>query len=159
MSPVLPDDLHTPDQLSVCIQELRKLVSERRDAAARTRMNGDASALPAVPPLVASLLKANQLTGSTLKEFEELIKTLETLRLNTPVVHLTFATLPGPKLIAKLVEWFRREIHPQALLSFVMDRTIGGGVIVRTSSRVYDFSFTSQLLRQKDRLTEIIRRV
>lgn len=159
MNPALPADLHTPDQLSVCIQELRKLVSEQRDAAVRSRMKGDSSTPPAVPPLVASLLQANQLTDSSLKELEELIKALEVLRLKTPVVHLTLASLPGPKLVAKLVEWFRREIHPQALLSFVMDRTIGGGVIIRTSSRIYDFSFTSQLLRQKDRLTEIIARV
>jgi F0F1-type ATP synthase delta subunit len=159
MNPTLPADLHTPDQLSVCIQELRKLVSERRDAAVRTRMKDGSSTPPAIPSLVASLLQINQLTGSTLKELEELVKALETLRMKAPVVHLTLASLPGPKLIAKLVEWFRREVHPQTLLSFVMDRTIGGGVIIRTSSRIYDFSFTSQLLRQKDRLTEIIARV
>ncbi|HEX6462530.1 MAG TPA: hypothetical protein VFZ58_04680 [Candidatus Saccharimonadales bacterium] len=161
MTPALSADIYTLDQLSVCIQELRKLVGEQRDKAAQAHMNGASAstAAPSMTPLAASLLHANQLADPTPKELEEVIKALETLRLHAPVIHLTLASLPGPKLLAKLVDWFRKEIHPQVLLTLVMDRTIGGGIIIRTHASVHDFSFTSQLLRQKDRLTEIAARV
>jgi hypothetical protein len=159
MNLMLPAEMYSSDQISVCIQELRRLVSLRRDMATQSRVGVASRAQASVPTLVEALLHANGLTGATLKELEDVIKALESLRSSTPVVHLTFASLPGPKLIAKLVEWFRREVHPQALLSFVMDRTIGGGVIIRTHATMYDFSFTNQLLRQKDRLTEIVARV
>jgi len=155
----LPADIYTPDQLSMCIQELRGLISARRDLAAKSRVGNTPETTPAVPPFTASLLQANRLSGSTAKELEELVKALESLRLKAPVVHLTLAALPGPKLSVKLVEWFRREIHPSTLLLFVMDHTIGGGVVIRVGSRVYDFSFSSQLVRHKNRIAEISARV
>lgn len=159
MNLALPTDIYTPDQLSMCIQELRGLVSARRDSAVKSRVASAPETAPAVPPFTASLLQANRLSGSTAKELEELIKALESLRLKAPVVHLTLAALPGPKLSVKLVEWFRREIHPSALLLFVMDHTIGGGVVIRVGSRVYDFSFYSQIIRHKNRIAEIFTHV
>lgn len=157
MNLVLPDAIRSPDQLSLCLQELRKLVSKQRDASARAHVAAKPAEPPSPSPDVQALLLANKLVEAS--DIEAVIPTLEQLRANAPAVHVTLAALPGSKLAAQLASWFRAEIHPHTLITFIMNRQIGGGVIVRAGSHVYDFSFNSQLARQKDKLAEIFARV
>lgn len=155
MSVRLPVDVYSPDQLSLQLQELRHLLAKRRDIAAQARVNGATQPYPALSFELQALLKANAVREDDLAGLEVLIKELEALRQKAPVVHLTMAALPNRNLARQLTVWFRDQIHPDTLLTFVMRRDIGGGLMLRAGSNVYDFSFRGQLLRHKDRISEI----
>lgn len=159
--PRLPIDLYSPDQLSVHIQGLRELLGKRRDAAIQSRIVGKGPGVPvlSLSPTMQSLLRLNNVKLENANDLETLLKSLEQLRTTAPIVHLTFATLPNHTFAQQLTVWFRNQIHPQTLLRFVMKREIGGGMVLRAGSTIYDLSFRTQLLRHKDKITEIFGRV
>lgn len=151
----LPVDVYSPDQVGLLVQELRALLGKRRDLIAQARITGRADPFPSLSSTLETLLKTSTIIPDDLSSLEELIKQLEDLRVAAPMVHLTLAAMPNRTLIRQLTVWFRDQIHPNTLLTFVMRRDVGGGVIVRAGSSIYDFSFRGQILRHKDRISEI----
>ncbi|HSX48330.1 MAG TPA: F0F1 ATP synthase subunit delta [Candidatus Nanoarchaeia archaeon] len=79
--------------------------------------------------------------------------------LKKPVVHLTFAVPPTVGIKADMVKWFRKEISPDILVRFSINRNIIGGLVVRTTGRIYDFSFRKQFLAHQNLIPEILHRV
>ena len=69
------------------------------------------------------------------------------------------AALPNRAQRESLVTWFRANVSPHLLLSFVADRNLGGGVVVRTPNRVFDFTWKQQLVAGRSKLAEIIKNV
>ena len=67
--------------------------------------------------------------------------------------------LPNRVQRENLVTWFRSNVSPHLLISFVADRNLGGGVVVRTPNRVFDFTWKQQLTVGRAKLAEIIRSV
>ena len=76
-----------------------------------------------------------------------------------PVIHLTFATPASPAVKVAMVRWFREHIHSTLLVKFDVNRNIVGGLVVRTPSRIFDFSFRRPLLDNKSLIPEILKRV
>ena len=74
-----------------------------------------------------------------------LIGALRELKERAPVVHVTFAASAGREEIAKLVDWVRQSVHPQAVLVIGLAPELIGGVYVRTANKVFDLSIRSQL--------------
>jgi F0F1-type ATP synthase delta subunit len=68
---------------------------------------------------------------------------------------MMLAALPNRAMKRMIVEWFRREVHPQLLLTFSARGDIGGGFILRAGSKQYDFSFRGKILSNKQRIVEI----
>lgn len=120
----------------------------RTDASRRSDHGDDTE--PERSALLQSLLDAadGQDTHQLLEELEQLLH-------HAPVVHVTTGALPGHDLRLHLTGWFRREIHEHVLLTFAARRDIGGGVVVRAGSHVYDFSFKRLILDNKHRITEL----
>jgi hypothetical protein len=75
----------------------------------------------------------------TLKE--QLLK----LKDKAPVIHMTFATTADPESLQDLVDWVRKELHPQALISTGLQPSLIGGVYMRTPNHVYDFSMRASM--------------
>jgi hypothetical protein len=93
----------------------------------------------------------------TLSAIEALLDHLKSLKL--PEVHIMLAALPNHTQRVVLVEWFRNNTNQQLLLSFVADRNLGGGIVVRTPNRVFDFTWKQELVAARDKLAGILRRV
>jgi hypothetical protein len=93
----------------------------------------------------------------TVEALEQLVETLKNLKL--PEVHITLAALPNHSQRETLVNWFRTNVTPHVLLSFVADRNLGGGVVIRTPNHVFDFTWKQQLLAGRGKLAEIVRNV
>jgi F0F1-type ATP synthase delta subunit len=70
-------------------------------------------------------------------------------------MHLTLGAPATRTLKRQLTVWFRSQIHPDSLLTFAARSDIGGGLILRAGSRVYDFSFRSKILENKSRIMEL----
>lgn len=144
----LPADLHSPDQLSELVMELRSYIDALRDTAVKNRSGASAG----LPPM-STLLK--QLFENATTTPEDLLRELETMLKHSPVAHVILPAPAGKELRHQLIVWFRTEVHPQTLLTFTERRDIGGGVIVRAGSNIYDFSFKRLIVDNKHRLTEI----
>lgn len=151
MSMNLPTDVYSPDQVSLLTMDLRTYIDALRDTAVRaSKGTRKATAQPETSPLVRSILEASP--DSTP---EELLKDLEALLKTAPIIHLTLAAMPSNDMKHQLVTWFRTQINPSTLVTFTQRRDIGGGVIVRAGSRLYDLSFKRRLLDNKQRIAEL----
>ena len=94
---------------------------------------------------------------ATVEVLEELLNHLRTLKL--PQVHIMLAALPNRAQREALVTWFRSNVTPHLLVSFVADRNLGGGLVVRTPNRVFDYTWKQQLVAGRGKLAEILHRV
>jgi ATP synthase delta (OSCP) subunit len=94
---------------------------------------------------------------ATLESLEGLLVHLRGLKL--PEVHIMLAALPNRVQRETLVAWFRANVSPKLLLSFVADRNLGGGLVVRTPNRVFDYSWKQQLVSGRSKLAEILKHV
>jgi len=94
---------------------------------------------------------------ATLESLEALLAYLKRVKL--PEIHLTLAALPNRAQRETLVSWFRANVSPHVLVSFVADRNLGGGLVVRTPNRVFDYTWKQQLVAGRGKLAEIIKHV
>jgi hypothetical protein len=93
----------------------------------------------------------------TLESLEALLDYLKKLKL--PEVHIMLAALPNRAQREAFVNWFRSNTTPHLFISFVADRNLGGGIVVRTPDHVYDYSWKQELLTGRDKLVGILKRV
>jgi len=94
---------------------------------------------------------------ATIESLEALHDALRDLKL--PQVHIMLAALPNRAQREALVTWFRTNVSPSLLLSFVADRNLGGGLVVRTPNRVFDYTWKQQLISGRGKLADILHRV
>ncbi len=94
---------------------------------------------------------------ASVESLEALLLALRGLKL--PEVHIMLAALPNQTQREVLVTWFRTNVSPALLLSFVADRNLGGGLVVRTPNRVFDFTWKQQLIAGRTKLAGILKRV
>ncbi len=93
----------------------------------------------------------------TLETLEGLLTELRALDL--PQIHVKLAAMPNHEERRVLVAWFRANVGRTSLISFVADRNLGGGIVVRTPNHVYDYTWKQQLLGGSTKLAGIIRSV
>lgn len=156
----LPSDLYSPDQLGIIMLELHNYTSKLQKLALKAQVAGDKKdeALPATSALLAELLQATGMQPDDTAELETLLNDLESIRASAPVAHLTLTALPNRTIKRELIEWFRAHIHPHAMITFAIRTDIGGGMLLRAGSRVYDLSFREQLLQHKAIIPKLVRK-
>lgn len=152
----LPPDVYSPDQLGIVLWELGDVSAKLRDAAHREAVTkGQAEAEIHTSALLMNVLQTAGVSSRDLKALEQLQSEIKAVRDQAPTVHMMLAALPNRAMKRLIVEWFRRELHPQLLLTFSARGDIGGGFILRAGSKQYDFSFRARILANKQRLVEI----
>jgi F0F1-type ATP synthase delta subunit len=92
--------------------------------------------------------------NSTEASLTELVDVLQKLQI--PIVHVTLAALPNHTQRLLLVRWVQALSMPRPLLLFSADRTLGGGVIVRTPNHIFDWSFRQKLEDGKANLGQAV---
>ena len=93
------------------------------------------------------------------KSLDELIATLEDYANTAPVLTVTLAAVPSTGLKRQLVGWCRDNLAPNVLINFQFNATLLGGMVVRSGSHVYDWSFRRTILAERERFPEVLRRV
>jgi hypothetical protein len=154
----LPVAIYSPQSLETVTYEAEKYLEWAREALVHQKVGAASVPEPNFSAetvmVVESWLGGNKPTISSLEELVECLKNLQ-----PPVIHVTLAALPSRPQRVQLIDWFRANISSAALVSFVADRSLGGGVIVRTPNHLYDYSWRAQLLAGRGRLAEIIHNV
>ncbi len=95
----------------------------------------------------------------TIKMLDELIKTLEAYGRNAPSMSITLAALPSSGMKKILVGWCRDNISPNVMVDFQFNSTLLGGLVVRSGSHIFDWSFRRQILAERNKFPEVLRRV
>lgn len=158
----LPLAIQSPDQLQLGTDELGRyaeiLARTGRQAVAtgKDTGRGHLSGLSECGLALLALVPEKRRAEAT--AVEDLAGRLEDLLHSTPTVHLTLATMPPSELRAELTRWFRETIHPAVLLAFHANPRLAGGMTVRTTNRVYDWSFRTPLLKRTDAFIKLLER-
>lgn len=154
----LPPSIYSPDQLSSVTWELSRLISVLRKEAIRstvTKSSTKNEAITEITVLLQDLLKASNVAQDDQLKLEQLHKEIKTLRDDAPSIRIILAAFPASSIKAQLVKWLRKEVSPQLLCVFSVRGDIGGGVIIRTNSKQFDFSFKSKLIGNRYRIGEL----
>ena len=154
----LPSNINTPQLLEAVEFEVERLRTWLSDSEVKRKVGAKAVAEPSRSPetqtLIDGWLEGRTMTVETLAGLAS-----ELTKLKPVTVHLTLAALPGESLKLTLIEWFRTNCCPDLLISFSADRTIGGGLIIRTPNRIFDYSFRQRLIDGRSKIPELIRHV
>jgi hypothetical protein len=154
----LPAAVYSPQMLESVIYDIQYYLDWIRQNQIRKQVGAKPKEEPNHSDETVLVIEA-WLSGqpATISSIEALHGHLKNLKL--PEVHIMLAALPNRTQRVALVEWFRNNTNQQLLLSFVADRNLGGGIVVRTPNRVFDFTWKQELVGARDKLAGILRRV
>jgi hypothetical protein len=154
----LPAAVYSPQLLESVIYDIQVYLDWIRQNQIRKQVGAKAKDEPNHSDETVLVIEA-WLAGrpATLETIEALQTYLRELKL--PQIHIMLAALPNRTQRLALVDWFRNNASPELLLSFVADRNLGGGIVVRTPNRVFDFSWKQELVAGRSKLAEILKRV
>lgn len=141
----LPGSLITRSDLSRLVREVERVDEAMRSAAIRQGVGQSEGAELSVSEGTTEFLELNDLTFGDKEHRERLIERLRQLITKAPVVHLTFADSARRTELEKIVMRLRQAVNSQIVLSVGMQPSLIGGMVARTSNRVFDFSIRRQL--------------
>lgn len=152
----MPADIQTPEQLQAAIYEVERYADWLRETGVRREVGAtNLPDEPAMAPETLAAVKAWQARKKvTAESLAQLAAALRTYK--APVVHLVLADIAPPALRQRLSAWIRANCHPSALVALSADSTIGGGVVIRTTNRLYDESFRQRLVANRDALAKAV---
>jgi hypothetical protein len=155
----LPSAVYSPQMLESVKYEIDEYLDWYRQTKIQKQVGAkSSSAQPNHSPETQLVIEA-WLEGkpATVESLDALVEHLQKLKL--PEVHVMLAALPNREQREALVNWFRTNTTPHLLLSFVADRNLGGGTVIRTPNRVFDFTWKQELLNGRDKIAGIVRNV
>lgn len=143
----MPEALYSPRQLAALRRELQRFTAEWSEASRYQQIFGG-GAQPHPSPDLAELLPS-VVDKAALRELATRIETWQKL----PVVHVTTAGPASESLRRKMATWFRT-LRSDVLVEFHTDRTMSGGLLVRTPHQLHDWSWRDRLWEARGKLTE-----
>ena len=155
----LPATIHSQAQVEGLILHLQEFLKVIRAQAAKTAIKSARPTKiteqldPELAEIAAAWHGSAEITPASL---EELSQQLRHLIQTAPVIHLTLAAVPGETLKEQFTLWFRRNVRPDILIEFGFSRSLAGGMVLRTTNRIIDMSFRSQLLSKRQSLPALI---
>jgi ATP synthase delta (OSCP) subunit len=157
----LPDTISSPQDLGDLLLEVQEYARWFAHEAIKKRVNAShMSQTPAMSEGAAELIR-EQGGKKTLDQqaIDTIIATLKEYKESSPSLTITLAAPPTNSIKATLVGWCRENIAPNVLVVFKFNTNLLGGMIVRYGSRVFDWSFRRQLLANREKFPQVLRRV
>lgn len=151
-TPGLPILVSSPVDVGRLMRELEMIDDSLLQLSLRTA--GKEVKMPKTSRLMDQIAEINDLNllksgdRSSLKQF------LIIIRQTAPVLHISFGADPSVAFLEKLMTWLRKEIHPFTLVTVGLQPNIGGGCVVRTANREFDFSLRQYFTEKRDLLIE-----
>ncbi len=120
----------------------------------KLRKGGEAVHMPKTSQLMDETIQLNKLNLLQATDRKQLLKFLQAVKKQAPVMHASFSSDPSVAFIEKLMTWLRREVHPQILLTIGLQPTIGAGCMIRSTNHYFDFTLRHKFDAQRDMLIE-----
>lgn len=150
---VLPSIIIGMPDIMRLLRELENLGEYLHQAALRQTPSAELK-LPKTSHAMDALVTANNVDLLHREQFEWLAAELALLEKSAPVIHLSFSTDPSASFMSKIVEWFRANIHPVALIQVGLQPTLAAGCIVRTTNKQFDLSLKEHFIKARPLLIE-----
>ncbi len=115
--------------------------------------------LPTLSLVLDSLSQANGLNMIHAEDRDKLKAFLTQLKTKAPVVHMSFPSEASSDFTAKLLEWYRANLHAYTLLTVGLRPELAAGCTVRTTNKFFDFSFRGRFEKTKIKLVKAIERL
>ncbi len=161
MTPNLPPTLSSSQDLAALILEIREYAKWYGQYSVASRVK--AKFTTEQPELSAAAVEMIRDWGKeealSQKRLDLLLSTLEKLKNKAPVITITLAAPATNEVKKTLVTWCRSNIAPDVLVSFRFNATLLGGMVVRSGSHIYDWSFRRAILNERHRFGEMLSRV
>lgn len=151
---VLPINVISRSEISKCVRELENLKDFFHQAGIRGAKD---QGLPSLGRSLESIAEANKLNLLHDKDRDQLKSFLTSLKAKAPVIHMSFSSEASDLFLGKLLEWFRKEVHPHVLLEVGLQPELAAGCTVRTTNKFFDFSFRRRFESSKDKLVLAIK--
>lgn len=151
----LPSGLNSKSDLSRLILEMESIEKFLRDGA--IRQTGSAMQLPKTSKLFDTLVNDTKLNLLVEEDRKYLTQTLNWLRNNAPIIHISFSSDPSPVFISKLTDWLRKNIAPYVFIQVGLHPNIGAGCVVRTTNKYFDFTLRKRFESQRELLMREIK--
>lgn len=157
----LPDNIASPQDLTSLIVEIHEYNRWFAHESIKNKVDAkDTSESPVMSSGAIELLrdwKADQQISQ--HSLDMLSQTLEEYATNSPTMTITLAALPTSSLKKILVNWCRKNIAPDILVSFKFNSNLLGGMVVQYGSHVFDWSFKRKIIENRKIFPEVLRRV
>ena len=124
--------------------------------SAQLRPPGGSMTPPRLTRTLDNLARDNRLNLLEKPQRLELATALNQLLKTAPLLHISFASDPPPRFLKEILNWFRANVHPQALLQVGLQPTIAAGCVLRTPNKVFDLSLRTYLNQQEPYLVKLI---
>ena len=157
----LPDSISSPQDLVAVILEIRDYTRWFSHRSIIKRVSKKRTSEPPVMSPAATELLRECSAKKPLSQLSlgKLIKTLEKFQSTAPTLTITLAAPPTSDIKRTLVAWCRENIAPNVAVTFQFNATLLGGMVVRSGSHIYDWSFRRQILANRAKFPEVLRRV
>jgi hypothetical protein len=157
----LENSISSPQDLKGVILEVREYARWYRHNAIKKQVRaGHAAEQPELSPAAAALIRSwGTKDPLSSRSLDSLITTLEGYQASAHQLTITLAAPPTSGLKKTLVAWCRENVAPDVLVNFEFNATLLGGMVVRSGSRIFDWSFRRQILDAHANFPEVLRRV
>ena len=141
----LPSSLATRSDLQRVIAEIERIDNSLNSAQIHEQIGHPADDSLTTSKQLADLLQINDIDIKNGEDRSRLLHDARHLKITAPVIHVTFATSADNDELTKIIDWVRQSVHPMAVLAVGLQPSLIGGVYIRTTNKVFDFSVRSQL--------------
>lgn len=149
----LPPEVVSRTDVSRLVGELERIDGAMTAASIRAQ-GGAPTDMPTASSAAAAFLTLNELTFNDSRVRSAIISEARHLKDKAPVIHMTFATTADGESLARLVQWLRSSLHPQAVITVGLQPALMAGVYVRTPNHVHDLSLKGRLRGQHGALVK-----
>lgn len=157
----LPASISSKQDLSSLLLELHEFECWFAHEAIKKAANtASSSNMPILSPAATELIQdfeSKQLLNQ--ESLAELIAKVKDYARAASQITITLAAPVTTSLKTTLVKWCRENISPNILVNFQFNSTLLGGMVVRCGSRIFDWSFSHQLIDARYKFPEVLRNV
>lgn len=161
MKLTLPATVSSPQDVTALLLELQQYARWFAHNGIKARLGTKhATKPPVLSDAALALVRAS--TGKDLlnqKTLDELVTALTEHHSSATTITITLAAPATADVKKALVGWCRDNIASDILVSFQLNTSLLGGLVVRYGSHIFDWSFRRQILANKQQFPEVLRRV
>ena len=152
--------MHLPTSL-VSTSDVRRLHRELESLedtirAVRLCTNSPVSKLPRTGRGLEEFASTNRLNFLLPDDRHHAAVFVDYIMKKAPVLHISFASEPTRRFTTELVVWLRQHFDHEMLVEMGREPAIAAGCVVRTSSKVFDFSLLEHMTAQRQLLNDKI---
>ncbi len=157
----LPDSLSSPQDLTDLLLEVKEYAKWKAHNDILQRAGSKRTTKPPELSKTANEVISDWSKNKSLDKsgVEELIDILNKFTVKAPRINITLAAPSSGDLRKKLIGWLRDNIAPNILVTFDFNKTILGGMVLRSGSKIFDWSFRRQIMASRDKFVKEINRV